>query len=145
MINLLFQHHGRSVRHDLAHCLTDLRRIESHHDNGIGVHETRVADHPVDSMTPGLLEQLCVLGNFATDDRAQSSHDIPAKPAAPHYQTEDLTLDLDHAMSGHIFCCHNKHNTSANVAIGAERLPEPAFPGDGQVHEFGAQRCTNGA
>jgi hypothetical protein len=39
-------------------------------------------------------------------------------------------------MSGHVLCCYDKHSTSASLATGPGKLPEPTLPGDSQVYAF---------
>ena len=60
-------------------------------------------------MTPGLLEQLGVFGDFAADDRAQPGHDVAAQPAAAHDDPKTLALDLGYPVMGDILGGDDQH------------------------------------
>src|SRR5713226_9436975 len=61
---------GRAVGDDLAHGLADLRRIEAHHDDGIGAHGGGVPHQTVDRLAPRFLEQAGIFVDLAADDGA---------------------------------------------------------------------------
>src|SRR5579862_4251545 len=109
------EHHGSSIGNDLTHRLADLGRVEAHHDDGVGMHEARVTDHPVHGVTPRLLEELGVLGDLAADDGAQARHDVTAESAAPHDDADHLALHLANPLPGHILGRHDKHCDSSIV------------------------------
>src|SRR3984893_1924218 len=71
-----------AVGDDLAHRLSDLRRVEAHHDDRVGSHHGGIFRQAIDRLAPRLLEKVGVVVDLPTDGRAQSSHDVPAEPAA---------------------------------------------------------------
>src|SRR6516164_2195151 len=104
-----FDHRGGAVRDDLAHRLTDLGRIEAHHQDRVGAHHGGVLHQPVDRLAAGLFEQMGVFVDLAADQGAQPRHDVAAEPAAADDNAKTLTLDLDHPVTGDILGRNHQH------------------------------------
>src|ERR1700761_2011057 len=94
---------GSAVGHDLAHGLAHLRGVEAHHHDGIGLHQARILDHPVDRVAPRFLEHLGVFHDLTAGEGAQAGHDVASETAAAHDDAEDLALGFPDSMPGDIF------------------------------------------
>src|SRR5580693_19176 len=91
-----------AIGHDLAHRLSHLGGIETHHDDGIRTHRGRVAHHAVDGLAPRLFEQLRVFVDLAAD------------PARAHHDAEDLAESPDGPVTGHILRCRHDHGFASS-------------------------------
>ena len=105
----------RPIGNDLAHCLTDLGRIETHHQDRIGAHHRGVFNQAIDRVTARLLEQQGIFVDLAADDRAQPGHDVATEAAAPDDDAKALTLDLGYLVAGDVFGGNNQHDVLRSV------------------------------
>jgi hypothetical protein len=60
-------------------------------------------------MAASFLEQGGVFLDLAAEERAQSRSQIASKSAAPHDDSEALTLDLANTVTGDVFSRDHKH------------------------------------
>src|SRR5690242_12596159 len=101
--------HCRAVRHDLAHGLADLGRVEAHHHHRVGTHRLCVLHHAVGGVAAGFLQHLGVFVDLAADDGTQARHHVAADSAAAHHQPEHLSLGFGDLVAGHVFAGHDDH------------------------------------
>src|SRR5580698_837088 len=106
------EHYGGPVGHDLAHGLSDLRGVETHHDNAVAAHGGCVLDEAVDGLAARLFEELGVFVDLAADQRAQACDDIAAQPAGADDDAKNLTQSLLHLIAGDPFGRGDDHGLS---------------------------------
>jgi hypothetical protein len=79
----LLNFHGSAVAQDFGDCLHDLGRVIAHADYAIRPCFRRVLQHPLESIAPGLLAQLCIESNVAADQCLQARTETVIAPRFP--------------------------------------------------------------
>src|SRR5664280_808337 len=112
-------HDRGPVGHDFRHGCADLRRVEAHREDRVGAHQSRVLDHSVEGLAPGVLEQLGVLVDLATDERAEAGGEVAGEAATSDDQPKDLAFHLGDPVSGHVGSGYDDHWISSIGCVDA--------------------------
>jgi len=65
----------------------------------------------VNGVAARFLQELCVFGDLAADQRSQTGHDVAAQSATADHDAKYLSLDFLDAVTRHVFDSHDEHET----------------------------------